>query len=327
LLSGEDVAVKVQRPGIPQQASLDLYLLRWAAGVLKNRFNLRSDLAGIVAEFGTTLTEELDYRYEAEHCEEFAALYAGLGTTRVPGVYVPAIYRNKSSKRVLCMEWIDGDKPPWHPREDAERLIGIGVRCSLTQLLIGPLLHSDPHSGNLLRHRKTGNLVYLDFGMMSRVSRDTSVQLIRAIANLVNRNYVGLAADFARLGFLPVGTDTAPLVPKLEAAFAEARQDMGGGLSELSFSKLTSSLAALAYTSPIQIPVVFTTLIRSLAILEGLALEASPSFKIITAAYPFVVTVSSSQHCNLHFLILKQTHSIANLSLSFSLPSPDLVWW
>jgi predicted unusual protein kinase regulating ubiquinone biosynthesis (AarF/ABC1/UbiB family) len=286
LLTGEHVAVKVQRPGIAEQASLDLYILRKAASLLKTRFKLRSDLPGIVAEFGQTLFLELDYVHEADYCEEFSALYVSPGPSSVPGVYAPRIFRAQSGTRVLCMEWIDGEKPPWTPEKEAARLLAVGVRCSLTQLLVGGLTHSDLHSGNILRDRNTGKLVYLDFGMCTRVTRETSVDLIRSIANLVNRNYAGLAADFARLGFLPPGTDTSPLVPKLEQAFADARS---GGMSELSFSKLTGSLASLAATSPIEIPVAFTTLIRNLAILEGLALESSPSFKIVGAAYPFVV--------------------------------------
>lgn len=286
LNSGEEVAIKVLRPEVRVQAGLDLYLLRAVAGVAKKRFGLRSDLVGIVDEFGSRLWEELDYLSEARNTERFKELYVG----KVPGVYAPKVYREHTTGMVLVTEWVDGDKPAWEPVEDAERLIAVGVRCSLTQILQDGFVHGDPHSGNILRRGgASGDLCYLDFGMCVTVERATRVDLIRSITNLVNRNYDELAKDFARLGFLPEGTDTAPLVPKLQKAFADARDGDSNQLAELSFGKLADNLADLAYTSPIRIPVSFTILIRSLTILEGLALATRKDFKIIDAAYPFVV--------------------------------------
>jgi predicted unusual protein kinase regulating ubiquinone biosynthesis (AarF/ABC1/UbiB family) len=297
LRSGEVVAVKVLRPAVRAQAGLDLYLLRGAAAFARRRLRLRTDLVGVVDEFGRRLWEELDYTSEARNAERFAALYAG----KVPGVYVPKVFREHTTGRVLVMEWVDGDKPAWAPAEDAERLIAIGVRCSLTQMLESGFVHGDPHSGNILRRAAGppgggaavstvgGDLCYLDFGMCVEVDRRTRVDLIRSITHLVNRNYTELAKDFGRLGFLPPGADTAALVPKLQKAFADARDGDDKQLSDLSFGKLADNLADLAYTSPIRIPVAFTILIRSLTILEGLALATRKEFKIIDAAYPFVV--------------------------------------
>lgn len=290
LRSGEEVAVKVQRPNLALEASLDVYLLRKLAAFLKERFKLRSDVVSIVDEFAMRLWEEIDYRKEASNAERFAKYY-GTGL----GVYVPQIFREYTSRKVLTMEWIDGDKPPWYPAEDAQRLIAIGVRCSLTQLLSKGFLHGDPHVGNLLRRRRPGQrgseggeLVWLDFGMCVEVERQARIDLIRAITNLINRNYSEVARDFVRLGFLPDGTDTGPLEPMIERAFRDA-QSGDEALSGLSFGRLADNLAELAYSSPIRIPASFTILIRSLTILEGIALQANPSFKIVDAAYPYVV--------------------------------------
>lgn len=293
LQSGEEVAVKVQRPHVLREASLDLFILRKAAAFAKWRFRLRSDLVGICDEFGARLWEELDYCHEANNAVRFGSLYR----RRVRGIYVPKVHRGLTTRLVLVMEWVDGDKPPWLPTDDGERLIAIGVRCSLTQLLQCGFVHGDPHSGNILRRQVSGpssstvggSLCYIDFGMCVHVDERTRINLIRAITHLVNRNYTELAVDFARLGFLMDGADTESLVPKLQNAFADARHGEEKGLSELSFSKLADNLAELAYTSPIRIPVAFTILIRSLTILEGIALQTRPGFKIIDAAYPFVV--------------------------------------
>lgn len=286
LLTGEEVAVKILRPGVREQAGLDLYILREFASFARRNFKLRSDLVGIVDEFGTRLWEEMDYRREAGNAMRFKNLYVG----QVEGVYVPKVFDHLSTDSVLVSEWVDGDKPAWQPVEDAERLISIGVRCSLTQLLKNGFVHGDPHSGNIMRVGKGGvggDLCYLDFGMCVEVDKQTRIDLIRSITHLVNRNYPELAKDFARLGFMPSDADTDALVPKLQRAFADAQNN--SQLAELSFGKLADNLADLAFTSPIRIPVSFTILIRSLTILEGLALATRSEFKIIDAAYPFVV--------------------------------------
>ncbi|KAI0559053.1 Protein kinase-like protein [Gracilaria domingensis] len=282
LKNGERVAVKVQRPTVERDAALDVYVLRKVAQYAKKRFKLRSDIVGIVDEFATRLWEELDYVNEADNCERFERLYAKSNDD----VIVPRIHRNLTTKKILTMEWIDGDKAPWMPKEEAQRLIRIGVQCSLQQLLDKGFVHADPHGGNLLRS-KEGKLCYLDFGMCVEVEQETRYNLIAAIVRLINRDYENLAVDFVKLGFLPPDADTEPLVPLLAAAFGDA--STSSALSDLSFSRLTNNLSDLAFKTPIRIPVFFTLIIRSLTILEGFALQTDSAFKIVDESYPYVV--------------------------------------
>lgn len=282
LRSGEKVAIKVQRPTVERDAALDVYVLRRVALFAKKRFRVRSDLVGIVDEFATRLWEELDYVNEADNCERFAELYAKDNDN----VYVPKVYRKFTTKRILCLEWIDGDKAPWLPKEDAQRLIQIGVQCSLQQLLDKGFVHADPHGGNLLR-MKDGKLCYLDFGMCVEVEEQIRYDLIAAIVRLINRDFENLGQDFIKLGFLPKDADTKPFAPLLVQAFGDA--STGGSLSDLSFSRLADNLSGLAFATPIRIPVFFTLIIRSLTILEGFALQTDASFKIVDESYPYVV--------------------------------------
>ncbi len=253
LRSGEVVAVKIQRPALQLTAALDLYILRRAAAFAKRRFGLRTDLVGIVDEFGGRLWEELDYVREADNCDKFRQLYA----EDTDEIYVPQIYRDLTTRRVLVQEWIEGTKAPWFPKEDALKLISIGVQCSLRQLLEEGFVHSDPHVGNLLRLKQNGKpkLVYLDFGMVTHIDVETRYNLIAAIVRLINRDYANLAKDFVKLGFLPTDADTSPVAPLLEKAFGDASS--GGDVKDLSFGKLTSNLTGLAFATPIRIPVFF----------------------------------------------------------------------
>eukprot|EP00737_Agarophyton_chilense_P001966 gb/GEZJ01002221.1/.p1 GENE.gb/GEZJ01002221.1/~~gb/GEZJ01002221.1/.p1 ORF type:complete len:707 (+),score=97.08 gb/GEZJ01002221.1/:6072-8192(+) len=282
LKNGDRIAVKVQRPTVERDAALDVYVLRKVALYAKKRFKLRSDLVGIVDEFATRLWEELDYVNEANNCENFERLY----TKSNEDVIVPKIYRNLTTKKILTMEWIDGDKAPWEPNQEAQRLIRIGVQCSLQQLLDKGFVHADPHGGNLLR-TKEGKLCYLDFGMCVEVEQETRYNLVAAIVRLINRDYENLAEDFLKLGFLPPDAETEPLVPLLATAFGDA--STSSALSDLSFSRLTNNLSDLAFKTPIRIPVFFTLIIRSLTILEGFALQTDAAFKIVDESYPYVV--------------------------------------
>lgn len=257
---GGEVAVKVQRPSVRAEAGVDLYLMGRLAGWARSRLRLRSDLAAIVDEFGARLYEELDYVNECANGTRFAELYGGM-----EGIKVPAMVAGLARKRVLVLEWVQGTKPgTWGA--DARRLVGLGINCSLTQLLSAGFYHADPHAGNLLRTDAGGELAYLDFGMMASLDLTKRTDLLRSIAHLVNREYGALADDFVRLDFLPPGTDTAPIVPLLRDAFAAA--STGDKTSDLSFGALADSLAGIAYATPIRIPPYYSLVVRSLTILE-----------------------------------------------------------
>ena len=202
LKDGEVVAVKVQRPGLREQITLDLYIVRNIAIWLKNNIGLiRSDLVALIDELGKRVFEEMDYINEAENAEKFRDMHQ-----KNIKIAVPKIYNELTSRRVLTMEWIEGTKLT--NLEDVKKLgidpdemIEIGVQCSLEQLLEHGFFHADPHPGNLLA-LKDGRLCYLDFGMMSEVSRDSRSGLIQAVVHLVNKNFDKLSHDFVKLGFL-----------------------------------------------------------------------------------------------------------------------------
>jgi len=285
LKTGEDVAVKVQRPGLAQRITLDLYILRQLAGLItRNVKQVRSDLVGIMDEFGLRIFEEMDYTHEASNAERFAKLYGNL-----PEIYVPRIYREYTQRRVLTMEWIEGTKLT-NPEEvrakgiDAAHLIEVGVQCSLRQLLEYGFFHADPHPGNLLA-TLDGKLAYLDFGMMSEVKSPQRYGLIEAVVHMVNRDFEGLANDYVKLEFLSPETDLTPIIPALANVFGNA---LGASVAELNFKSITDQLSALMYEYPFQVPAYYALIIRSLVTLEGIAINVDPDFKVLSKAYPYV---------------------------------------
>ena len=287
LPDGRIVAVKVQRPGLREQITLDLYIVRNMALWIKRytRF-VRSDLVGLVDELGTRVFEEMDYIHEAENAERFAKLHR-----HNRRIAVPEIHRHLTNRRVLTMEWIEGIKLTQVRKVqalglDPEDMINVGVNCSLEQLLEHGYFHADPHPGNLLA-LADGRIAYLDFGMMSEVKRSARTGLIQAVVHLVNKDFDKLAKDFVRLGFLTQEMDLQPIVPAFAKVFGQA---LIGGVSRMDFKSVTDDLSGVMYRFPFQVPPYYALIIRSLVTLEGIALSINPEFKILGAAYPYFAT-------------------------------------
>ncbi|WP_254934295.1 AarF/ABC1/UbiB kinase family protein [Cyanobium sp. WAJ14-Wanaka] len=284
LPTGQTVAVKVQRPGLREQITLDLYIVRNIAAWLNRNVGLiRSDLVALIDELGKRVFEEMDYLNEASNAEAFARLHS-----QNPRIAVPAIYRHATSRRVLTMEWIDGVKltnleAVRQLGIDPDDMVNVGVNCSLQQLLEHGFFHADPHPGNLLA-LPDGRLAYLDFGMMSEVSRESRTGLIQAVVHLVNRNFSKLSKDFVSLGFLAEDVNLEPIVPAFENVFGQAIEM---GVSRMDFKAVTDDLSGVMYRFPFRVPPYYALIIRSLVTLEGIALSVDPDFKILGAAYPY----------------------------------------
>lgn len=285
LPTGEKVAIKVQRPDIAEGIALDMYILRGLSAWAKQNFRfIRSNLVAILDQFASRIFEEMDYTLEGKNAEKFAQYYG-----QQEGIYVPQIYWQFTAKRVLTMEWVEGVKLTELEKIkaqglDSRQIIGLGVECSLRQLLDRGFFHADPHPGNLLV-RNDGKLAYLDFGMMSYVEPEQRYGLIESIVHLVNRDFGALAKDYVRLGFLDPSVDLEAITPALAGVFNEA---LGAGVAELNFKNITDQLSQIMYDYPFEVPAYYAMIIRSLVTLEGIALSVDPNFKVLSLAYPYV---------------------------------------
>ncbi|KAB8320663.1 AarF/ABC1/UbiB kinase family protein [Tolypothrix campylonemoides VB511288] len=286
LITGEEVAVKVQRPNLRPTLTLDLYLLRWAAGWLAPwlPLNLGHDLTMIVDEFGTKLFEEIDYINEARNAEKFANNFRD-----DLHVKVPSIYWRYTNTHVLTLEWINGFKLTQTNsiREaglDPERIIQIGVTAGLQQLLEHGFFHADPHPGNLFAV-PDGRMAYIDFGMMDQLHETTKETLVDALVHVVNKEYDELAQDFVKLGFLTPDTDIRPIIPALETVLDNA---IGKNVGDFNLKTITDHFSELMYEYPFRIPAQFALIIRSVVTQEGIALSLNPKFKLVEVAYPYV---------------------------------------
>ena len=197
--TGEEVAVKVQRPQVLSEVALDLFMVRALAPFWQRAQEINTDLVGLIDAYAVTFVNELDYTREAAATTAFSAAMAqrGLGSVTAPEI-VPEL----SSMHVLTTKWVDGERLSASDADDVPRLCGVALNAYLTMLLDTGTLHCDPHPGNLLR-TTDGKLCILDFGMCLEVPTDLQLSLLEFIANLQAENYEDVPDDLVKLSFVP----------------------------------------------------------------------------------------------------------------------------
>lgn len=282
--SGQVVAVKVQRPGIEEAIGLDFYLIRGLGSLINKYVDIvTSDVVALIDEFARRVFQELNYVQEGQNARRFKKLYADK-----EDVLVPDIFWNYTSGKVLTMEWVNGVKLNEQVAIEKQGLkvldlVNTGIQCSLRQLLEYGYFHADPHPGNLLATPE-GKLAFLDFGMMSETPEEARFAIIGHVVHMVNRDYEAMAQDYYALDFLSPDVDVSPIVPALKNFFDDA---LDATVSELNFKTLVDGLGAVLYQYPFNVPAYYALILRSLTVLEGLALYADPNFKVLAASYPY----------------------------------------
>ena len=286
LASGEEVAVKVQRPDLEEIVSFDIAVL-YRIVQLTNRFfpraNENADWDGMLREFYTTIFEEMDYLKEGRNADRFRYNFR---TWRA--VKVPKIFWSHTSRRVLTLEFIKGTKVVDLEALRARRISPVKVnrllvRTYLKQLLEDGFFHADPHPGNLLV-MDSGHLAFFDFGMVGRITPKLQSQMIDAFFHVVAKDVQGLGQDIINLNFLKPGVDEETVRPVVESLFTLY---LNLKLGEVKFKELTYDLAEVVYEYPFRLPANFTYVMRALMTLEGIGIVTDPGFSFFETAKPY----------------------------------------
>ena len=285
------VAVKVQRPNLEFIIRRDVVILKLLANFLAPflPLNIGVGIGEIIDEFGKALFEEINYEKEAINAERFAKLFKNN-----PQVIIPKVEKSFSSKKVITTSWIEGVK--LKDRNEIEQnnlipssFIRTGVISGLQQLFEYGYFHADPHPGNMFALRggdhKNGHIAYVDFGMMDSISDFDRLTLIKAIVHLINNEFLLLAKDFQKLGFLSEEQDLQSLVNPLKEVLGDS---LGKEVGNFNFKEITDKFSKLMYAYPFRVPSRFALIIRAVVSQEGLALRLDPEFKIVRIAYPYI---------------------------------------
>ncbi|WP_091070240.1 AarF/ABC1/UbiB kinase family protein [Paenibacillus sp. NFR01] len=285
LHNGQQVAVKIQRPGILRTMTRDLEIIRDLCVLAEKRLDWAKQygLTQMVAEFSRSLLAELDYTQEGRSAERIAAQAPGTAE-----VYIPAIYWDYSSSRVLTMEYVQGIT--LNRREEllqqgiklkkvAEQLVDI----MLNQIFIHGYFHADPHPGNVML-LEGGKLALIDFGMVGRLSEDMRDSLSSLIIALMRRSTDAMVRAILRLGVLPGDVNQSALHDDMDR-LREAYYDIP--FQQVSIGQALNDLFGIARKHRLMIPPDLTMLGKTMLTLEGVVADLDPAFSIVQMAEPF----------------------------------------
>ncbi len=305
LLNGDRVVVKIQRPGIDQICHTDLSALNAVARFAMNFsfVSKRADAVALAREFGRVLLEELSYKHELRNAQTFTNMFRD-----DMGVYIPTVYQEHSTDRLLTIEDVTTLKVNDYTaleaagisrKEVAKRLMD----TYLTQIFEQRFFHADPHPGNLFvyplpedpdapsRHgERPFYLIFIDFGMTGTLTPQIAGGLISTLTAVVQRDARGLIESYQQLGFLTPEADLDRIEEATRAVFNTV-----WGLSMNEMANISYSAAAdlgkefndLIFAMPFQVPQDFIYLGRTVSILSGMCTAIDPTFNPWSELQPF----------------------------------------
>ncbi len=286
LKDGEEVAVKIQRPGIAKIIEVDLEIMLYLATLMERNIE---ELAlhrpvKIVEEFARTLEKELDYTIEATNMERIARQFLDDDT-----LYVPKPVREATTTRVLTTEFVDGIKVSEIDRLemsglDKKIINARGANIYLKQIFDHGFFHADPHPGNIFI--LPGNVIcLLDFGMVGTVDRQTREDFVELIDSVVHQDESRTTQMLLKLTI----REEEPDIRILEKDVADFMgQHLYKPLKDLELGKLLQQMLELTSRYRLGIPPDIFLMMKALSTVEGVALMLDPDFDMISQTAPFI---------------------------------------
>jgi ubiquinone biosynthesis protein len=286
LVGGEEVVVKIQRPNIEKTVNLDLDIIYDLARTAQQRISLASrfEVADLAEEFASALRTELDFRREAWNADRLRKNFAD-----EPHLYVPKIYWDYSTRRLLVMERIkgikidnlDGLKAAGY---DRQRLSAHAANFALKEILIDGFFHADPHPGNMLI--LPGEVIgVLDFGTVGRLDDQDRANLTRLFIAGVQLDVDGIVDQLQRMGVADYRVDRVGLQRDLKRILTRY---YGLPIYEINAQEIAKAVQPIMYEYKLNIPTNYYLLMKTVIMMQGVGLKLDPDFDIIEAAQPYI---------------------------------------
>ncbi len=287
LHSGEEVVVKVQRPGLKQLFTIDLAILKKIAHYFQNhpKWGKGRDWLGIYEECCRILWLETDYLNEGRNADTFRRNFRAHNWVKVPRVYW-----RYTSPQVLALEYVPGIKISHYEALEAagldrKLLAKLGARAYLQQLLNDGFFHADPHPGNLAVS-PDGALIFYDFGMMGEIKTNVRERLMDTLFGIAEKNADRVMTSLVELGALEAGEDMGAVRRSIQFMLDNF---MDKPFEEQSITQISDDLYEIAYDQPFRFPATFTFVMRAFSTLEGVGKGLDPEFNFMEVAQPFAM--------------------------------------
>ncbi|NJR47622.1 MAG: AarF/ABC1/UbiB kinase family protein [Hyellaceae cyanobacterium CSU_1_1] len=293
LLTGEDVVVKVQRPGLARLFNLDFeilhHLVRWLNRLVKGvrKFNLEA----IYREFFELLYLEIDYIHEGKNADRFRQNFQDYQR-----VAVPQVYWQYTTSKILTLEYLPGIKIDNRPaleasQIDTQAVIQLGITCYLKQLLEDGFFQSDPHPGNMAVSPR-GDIIFYDFGTMAEVKTMAKDQMIKTFFAVLKNDTDEVVETLIYMGLIEPVADMTPVKRMIAFMLKEFRDKP---VDVRAFEQITEEVYAIFEQQPFRLPPQMTFVVKSLTTLDGIARALDPQYNLLAAAQPFLKQIAFQQ--------------------------------
>jgi predicted unusual protein kinase regulating ubiquinone biosynthesis (AarF/ABC1/UbiB family) len=287
--TGETVAVKIQRPECDKLVRMDLRTLKFVIWLVSRFVTMNNfiDLMAVYKEFECTVYEELDYVREAANAKRFKEMFKD-----DPTIYIPHVYEEYVSRRMLVLEWINGIKVSDYAALEAAGVDSLEVAqrtvCAyFYQFFEVGFFHADPHPGNILVKRSMGEgpvISLVDFGMVGILTREMKRSMKDAFMAFITRDARSLVHALARLGFIGEGANIST-IERVTSLLIERYHGMTlAEMRELDIAEVIREMGYLLSGQPVRIPARFATTGRAVGTLIGVSTGLAPEFDFTEVA-------------------------------------------
>ncbi|QKY16995.1 AarF/ABC1/UbiB kinase family protein [Halorubrum sp. CBA1229] len=283
---GNDVAVKVRRPGIESLVEADLRTIRWSIPIVR-RFigsGRAFSLENLADEFAKTIREEMDYKREREMLEEIRGNFEGNDRIRIP-----TAYEEVSGPRVLTMQYIPGvkinridelDEAGFDRNAIAETL----QEVYLQMIIDDGVFHADPHPGNLAVD-DDGAVIFYDFGMSGRVDPFIQEKIVEFYVAVARQDIDSILDTLIDMGTLSPEADREVMGNVMELAIADAS---GEDIEQYQVNQIIEQVESTIYEFPLRLPPNLALVLRVATVVEGVCVTLDPEFDFISTATEYL---------------------------------------
>ena len=316
LKCGDVVAVKILKPDIEEKIYADIAILMRFANLFRDRFLVYGiDLVKIVEEFAKTIKKELDFHIEALNLKRFAANFKNNNNIKIP-----KLYKNYSTKRVLTMEYIEGIKISnieelKKAGYDLKEITKKGFDLVCEQIFIHRFFHADPHPGNLMV--SDGKIVFLDFGIMGRLSEEDQKNFIELIYYVIKNKEEKAALYVLKLSKVLGEVDISSFKKEMADIISTY---FYSSLKEVELKSLIDDMLRVMSRYKIYFKEDNYLLAKSLVTMEGVGKRLYPEFNAAEEIKPFIIKLYKNKLSPLNFI--KNSHEFNKyfFELMYSMP-------
>ncbi|SHH14090.1 ABC1 kinase family protein [Tepidibacter thalassicus] len=285
LKNGKSVIVKIQRPNIESTIKSDLEILYRFAKIIDEYYkDTVLDFSEVVEDFAVSILRELDYNFEARNCEKFREMFI-----KDKSVYIPNVYWDFTSKRVLTLEKIEGisitdidemKKRSWNPKNIAH----IGAMAFMKQVFFHGFFHADPHPGNIFA-TGSNEIAFIDFGIVGLIDDVTLDFITEMFFSGINKDVDKIINSLIELDAIDKNTNFRKLREEI-AFFIHYYYDMP--IKRINISEVLNEFMRFSRKNKVKLPSQFAPLAKAIVTIEGCGKMLDPDFSLSVITKDFI---------------------------------------